>query len=265
MAYFIGYLKAQSPGYHPLQLTNISSLQNKLKTGDLIFTKALRFIPRLQQYFLGSYVNHVAMIYKTPDDELWVWDTNPSVGAYMTRLETFLSDNFHGRAARPLDPPLGLHVPYINPKLPTNTQDQKSNIFIRRLYNKINEKKILQFLQQNLGRPYSYKFWKSAIEKGFGNFISFPISWDTNKDADGGMFCTELLAHTLAAGEALDLSQRCAQSLLPHDFWINSVPWAHNQTLLEPERLFGNVADIHHIDYMSLLYENKYRMWLNGI
>ena len=149
MAYFIGYLKAQSPGYHPLQLTNISSLQNKLKTGDLIFTKALRFIPRLQQYFLGSYVNHVAMIYKTPDDELWVWDTNPSVGAYMTRLETFLSDNFHGRAARPLDPPLGLHVPYINPKLPTNTQDQKSNIFIRRLYNKINEKKILQFLQQN--------------------------------------------------------------------------------------------------------------------
>jgi hypothetical protein len=258
VAYFLGFLKAQNPGYHPLKLTNISDLQ-KLKTGDLIFTRALKFVSKLQQYFLGSYVNHVAMIYKTPEGELWVWDTNPSVGAYMTRLESFIYDNFHGRAVRPSNPPIGLPVPYITPR----TSKSKSNLYIRRLNTPIDNKKILQFLQQNLGRPYSYRFWKSAIEKGFGNIVLFPISWDTNTDSEG-MFCTELLAHTLAAGGAIDLSRQCAQSFLPHDFWINSIPWVQNQTLLEPERIFGDVTDIQ-INYKEYLLDNKYTMWLNGI
>jgi len=130
----------------------------------------------------------------------------------------------------------------------------------------VDHAQILKFLQKNLGRPYSYRFWKSAIEKGLGNLLSFPLRWDTNTDREG-MFCTELLAHTLAAGGALDLSQRCAQSLLPHDFWTNSVPWTRGQTLTEPERLFGDVQTEArpNNDYLKLLFENKFKLWLEGM
>jgi len=270
VAYVWGYMRAQDAGYFPLKLTPINSLNSKLKTGDLIFTRAQRIVPRLQQYFLGSHINHVAMIYRAPDNELWVWDTAPSVGAYMCKLGSFIHDNFHGRAARPSDPPIGLRVPYIVPRSgssPSPSPSPKSNLYIRRLVKPIDEKAVLHFLQKNLGRPYSYRFWRSAVEKGLGNVLRFPIDWSLNTDREG-MFCSELLGHTLAAGGALNLGKECAQSLLPHDFWINAVPWTQDQTLTEPERLYGDpdmTALTPEPEYVSMLFENKYRLWLEGI
>jgi hypothetical protein len=247
------------PG-QPISTIRIEDLLGTLKTGDLIFTKAKNTTSKLQQYFFGSYINHVAMIFKTHDGNFWVWDTGPSVGAYMTPLHEFIRHNWLGRTPPAESPPIGFDVAYINPQKQDRIPEQeKSFLFVRRLLKPVNEQKILAFIQQNLGRPYSYRFWMSAANIVTG--YQMPFDWTLSTDSLG-MFCSELLVHTLASAGEINASKTPAPSMLPKHFWMNEVGWEKHQTLLGAERLIGKME---HIIFSDQSSRTKLKLWLHGV
>lgn len=248
----------------------IEDVLGTLKTGDLIFTKAKNTTSKLQQYFFGSYINHVAMIFKTHDNNFWVWDTGPSVGAYMTPLHEFIRHNWLGRVPPAESPPIGFDVAYINPQKQERIPEvEKSFLFIKRLAKPINEQKVLRFIQQNLGRPYSYRFWMSAANIVSGYQIPFDYSLSTDSL---GMFCSELLMHTYAAAGEVDEQKSPPPSILPKHFWSNEISWKlvprfnekswTGNSLLGAERIIGRME---HIIFSDQNSRTKLKLWLHGI
>jgi len=246
------------PG-QPITTIRIEDVIGTLKTGDLIFTKAKNTTSKLQQYFFGSYINHVAMIFKTHDNNFWVWDTGPSVGAYMTPLHEFIRYNWLGRTPPAESPPVGFDVAYINPQKQERIPEiEKSFLFIKRLARPLNEQKVLRFIQENIGRPYSYRFWMSAANIVSGYQIPFDYSLSTDTL---GMFCSELLMHTFEAAGEVDVLRSHPSSILPKHFWSNEIHWVQN-TLGSAERIIGKME---HIIFSDQSSRTKLKLWLHGI
>lgn len=247
---------------NPRQVVRVARLQDlhdNLKTGDIIFTKAKNNTSLIQQYFFGSYVNHCAMIFRAHDKSLWVWDTGPSVGAYMTPLYEFVRHNWLGRQPPAETPPLGLGVSYINPQKQDRIPElQQSMLFLRRLRKPLNQDKVLSFLQRNLGRPYSYRFWMSAV-----NCITGLQPAHNYEHTMPGYFCSELMMLTYHAAGAVDLVQSPAASVMPKQFWMNDISWTDGQTLLGAERLIGHIPP--HINANTTTHEEATRLWLEGV
>jgi hypothetical protein len=245
---------------NPRQVVRVVRFQDiyeKLKTGDIIFTKAKNNTSLIQQYFFGSYVNHCAMIFRAHDNSLWVWDTGPSVGAYMTPLYEFVRHNWLGRQPPAETPPLGLGVSYVNPQKQDRIPElQQSMLFLRRLAKPLNQEKVLSFLQANLGRPYSYRFWMSAV-----NCITGLQPAHTYEHTMPGYFCSELMMLTYHAAGAVDLVKSPAASVMPKQFWMNDVCWAEGQTLLGAERLIGHIPPF---IPKTVTHEQATQLWLEG-
>lgn len=259
LAFLCGMQLSHFPGQE-ISTVRIEDLLGTLKTGDLIFTKAKNTTSKLQQYFFGSYINHVAMIFKTHDNNFWVWDTGPSVGAYMTPLHEFIRHNWLGRTPPAESPPIGFDVAYVNPQKQDRIPEmEKSFLFIKRLAKPLSHKKVLSFIQQNLGRPYSYRFWMSAANIVSG--YQMPFDWNLSTDSLG-MFCSELLMHTFDASEQVDLLISPAPSIMPKHFWSNELAWKHGQTLLPAERIIGKME---HIIFSDQNSRTKLKLWLHGI
>jgi hypothetical protein len=238
----------------------IEDVLGTLKTGDLIFTKAKNTTSKLQQYFFGSYINHVAMIFKTHDNNFWVWDTGPSVGAYMTPLHEFIRHNWLGRSPPAESPPIGFDVSYINPTKQSRIPEmEKSFLFIRRLAKPLNQTKVLQYIQKNLGRPYSYRFWMSAANIVSGYQV--PFDWNLSTDKLG-MFCSELLVNTFAFAGEINTQKTPPSSILPKHFWSNEIYWENGQTLLGAERIIGRME---HIIFSDQTSRTKLKLWLHGV
>lgn len=261
----LGFLRAQCPGDYPMRLTNASDLQ--LKTGDILFTRASRWSSKLQQFIFGSFVNHCAMVYVTESGVPWVWDTSPSVGAYMCPLHRWIASNWRGRAPSPSSPPIGVRVPYITHAHKGRKEMQKSQIFVRRLLSPVSQDAVLSFLQKHLGIPYSYRFWKRAWEKAGGDLLTLPLPDQVVNDE--GMYCSELIAETLVyAGELL-----CdARQVMPHDMWASSLPWRSGQGLAPAERIVGDLeaeAELAHENdgqhWHSMLEAPDLSLWKTGV
>ena len=259
LTYLCGMQLSNFPGQH-ISTIRIEDLLGTLKTGDLIFTKAKNTTSKLQQYFFGSYINHVAMIFKTHDNNFWVWDTGPSVGAYMTPLHEFIRHNWLGRTPPAESPPIGFDVSYINPQKQERIPEmERSFLFVKRLAKPLNQQKVLQFIQKNLGRPYSYRFWMSAANIVSGH--QMPFDWNFSTDSLG-MFCSELLMHTFAAAGEVDLLKTPAPSILPKHFWSNEISWTGTQTLMGAERIIGKME---HIIFSDQSSRTKLKLWLHGV
>jgi hypothetical protein len=253
------YLVGRQLCNNPRQLiraVRTEELVSSLKTGDLIFTKAKNTTSLLQQHFFGSYINHCAMIFRARDDSLWIWDTGPSVGAYMTPFHEFVRHNWLGRQPPAESPPVGLEVSYINPqKLDRIPEKMQSMLFVRRLAKPINQEKILKYIQENLGRPYSYRFWMSAINCVTGLQPAFDFEHSLP-----GYFCSELIMLTYEAAKEVDLRLTPAASIMPRQFWMNEIAWTNGQTLLTAERLIGELPK------PSVAFEEKdSEIWLEGL
>ena len=234
--YLVGWQVSNNP-QQIIRAVRIHDMLGTLKTGDIIFTKAKNSLSLLQQYFFGSYVNHCSMIFRANDSSLWVWDTGPSVGAYMTPLYEFVRHNWLGREPPAETPPIGIDISYVNPQKQDRIPElQQSMLFVRRLAKPLDEKKILSFLQRNLGRPYSYRFWKSAVNCITGLQPAF--TYDQNGE---GCFCSELLMLTYNNAGEVDLQKSPPRSIMPKHFWMNEVHWTNGQTLLTAERLIGQL------------------------
>jgi hypothetical protein len=233
--YIIGMHISNNP-QQPLRVVRLGDIVHHLNTGDIIFTKAKSRFSVLQQYFFGSYINHCAMIYKAHDSSLWVWDTGPSVGAYMTPLHEFVRHNWLGRQPPAENPPIGLDISYVNPqKVDRIPEQEQSMLFLRRLEKPLDQAKITRFLQLNIGKPYSYRFWFTAINCVTG--LQPPHPSTSN---DEGVFCSELLMQTYQAADAVDSVKCPTSSILPKHLWMNDIPWKNN-TLLTAERLIGQL------------------------
>jgi hypothetical protein len=243
---------------NPRQLTRAvrtEELVSSLKTGDLIFTKAKNLTSILQQHFFGSFINHCAMIFRAPNGSLWIWDTGPSVGAYMTPFHEFVRHNWLGRQPPAESPPVGLEVSYINPqKLDRIPEKMQSMLFVRRLAKPICQEKIIKYIQENLGRPYSYRFWMSAINCVTGLQPAFNFEHSLP-----GYFCSELLMLTYAAALEVDLHLSPAASIMPKHFWMNDIAWKDGQTLLTAERLIGELPK------PIAFEEQDTKLWLEGL
>jgi hypothetical protein len=197
-----GYIQSHRTNAGRLSYLRVQTAFSNLQTGDMIFTKSKNWTSRVQQYFFGSFINHCAMIYKASDGGLWIWDLAPQVGAYMTPLDEFLRNNWAGRPPNPQSSALGLPVSYVVPRITDRFADsvqQKSALFVRRLYKPLDQAKTLEFIQRNLGRPYSWRFWLGAYTRVTG--LEFPLGWSLGTDPLG-MFCSELVAHTFVHAAA---------------------------------------------------------------
>jgi hypothetical protein len=241
----------------PINVVRIKDIISSLKTGDIIFTKAKSRFSILQQYFFGSYINHCAMIYKAADQSLWVWDTGPSVGAYMTPLYEFIRHNWLGRQPPAESPPLGLDISYVNPqKLDRIPEQERSMLFLRRLQKPLDQRKVTRFLQQNLGKPYSYRFWFAAINCVTGFHPPSLASYNNH-----GVFCSELMMQTYHAANAINLTSM-ASSKLPKHFWMNDIQWNDN-TLLTAERIIGQLPP--YISSPQATSHEQTNVWLSGL
>ena len=254
--YLVGWQVSNNP-QQPIRASRIQDILPMLKTGDIIFTKAKNSLSLLQQYFFGSYINHCSMIFRANDSSLWVWDTGPSVGAYMTPLYEFVRHNWLGREPPAETPPIGIDISYVNPQKQERIPElQQSMLFIRRLAKPINNDKILSFLQRNLGRPYSYRFWKSAVNCITGLQPAF--TFDQNGE---GCFCSELLMLTYNNAEEVNLLQTPSRSIMPKHFWMNEIGWREGQTLLTAERLIGQIPPAIHPSTNKL---DLIKLWIQG-
>jgi hypothetical protein len=253
------YLVGRQLCNNPRQLiraVRTEELVSSLKTGDIIFTKAKNTTSLLQQHFFGSYVNHCAMIFRARDDSLWIWDTGPSVGAYMTPFHEFVRHNWLGRQPPAESPPVGIDISYINPQKQERIPEKmQSMLFVRRLAKPLCHEKVLKYIQENLGRPYSYKFWMSAINCVTG----FQPAFDYEHSLPG-YFCSELMMLTYAAANVVDLKLTPAASIMPRQFWMNEIAWKEGQTLLTAERLIGELPK------PSVAFQEKDSdLWLEGL
>lgn len=239
-----GYIEAHQSRGFPVTFLRLKDAFATLKTGDLLFTKSGNWTSRVQQYFFGSFINHVAMIFKASDGLLWIWDLAPQVGAYMTPLQEFIRSNWAGRpptlGRNPVDLPVSYVVPRVTERF-SDIVDQKSALFVRRLHKPLDQTLALQFIQRNLGRPYSWRFWLSAFTRVTG--LDIPLGWKFSTDPLG-MFCSELLGHTFVHAHALDGRKSPPSMLLPNHFWENELHWTEGQGLHAPEQLIGTIPDI---------------------
>jgi hypothetical protein len=133
---------------------------------------------------------------------------------------------------------------------------QQSMLFVRRLAKPLDEKKILSFLQRNLGRPYSYRFWKSAVNCITGLQPAF--TYDQNGE---GCFCSELLMLTYNNAGEVDLQKSPPRSIMPKHFWMNEVHWTNGQTLLTAERLIGQLPPAVQAGTKK---EDFIKLWIQG-
>lgn len=239
-----GYICSHSTGVGRVGFLRVEDALASLKTGDVIFTKSKNWTSRVQQYFFGSFINHCAMVFKAADGNLWIWDLAPQVGAYMTPLQEFIRNNWVGRPPNPHSPPIGLSVSYVVPRIvdrfATSVQ-RKSALFVRRSSKPLDQNLVLEFIQQNLGRPYSWRFWLSAYTRVTG--LEFPLGWALATDSLG-MFCSELLAHTYIHAKALHPVKNPPSSILPNHFWENDLHWVEGHGLLPPEQLIGEPPSV---------------------
>lgn len=224
--FFWGWIKSHRLFGGIISVRNIDTLQHELQTGDLIFTKAKTWSSSIQQVFFGSFINHCAMIVRH-NSTLWVWDCAPSIGAYLTPLDLFLINNWHGRAVAPDASPTKLPVSYIVPHNSLATYIP-SRLFVRRLKRPVDPAPIFRYIYNNIGRPYSFRSWVPALNYITG--IELPYFEDAI-----GIFCSELVAETLQE----ELGSCVLSSLLPVHFWEDKISWKHGQGLLPPERIIG--------------------------
>ena len=240
-----GYIQSHRTHAGRLSFLRVHTAFSTLKTGDMIFTKSKNWTSRVQQYFFGSFINHCAMIYKASDGGLWIWDLAPQVGAYMTPLDEFIRNNWAGRPPNPQNGSLGLPVSYVVPRITDRFADsvqQRSALFVRRLHKPLDQTKTLEFIQRNLGRPYSWRFWLGAYTRVTG--LEFPLGWSLATDPQG-MFCSELVAHTFVHAGALHPVLCSPSSILPAHFWENDLTWIAGYGMHGPEQLIGTMPDVH--------------------
>lgn len=237
-----GYVQSFKLQVPRLNMTRLEDALASLKTGDLIFTRSQNWSSKLQMYFCQTYINHCCMVYKAHDGNLWVFDVSPREGAYMSPLVDFIRYNWKGLPPRPSEaPPIGLNIPYMTPRQ-TELLMSKSAVYIRRLQKPLDERLALRFLQENIGRPYSYRWWLSAFfESPFA--IHLPIPWSFAQD-NPGMFCSEIIAHLFAQQGYIDTRKSAPESILPSTFWTSSVAWIKGQALQDAEQIIGNEAFI---------------------
>ncbi len=255
--YLVGMHLSNNPQQR-VRVVRLKDILDNLKTGDIIFTKAKNNTSLVQQYFFGSYINHCAMIYRAHDNSLWVWDTGPSVGAYMTPLYEFVRHNWLGRQPPAESPPIGLELSYVNPqKLDRIPEQEQSMLFVRRLEKPLDQNKVTRFLQRNLGRPYSYRFWFTAVSCVTG--LLPPHSYTNNSL---GVFCSELMMETYHSSGAVDLIKSPPSSVMPKHFWMNDISWKNN-TLLTAERLIGRLPPF--IPNPNFTSHEQTNLWLKGV
>lgn len=246
-----GYIQSHKTNAGRLSFLRVQTAFSTLKTGDMIFTKSKNWTSRVQQYFFGSFINHCAMIYKASDGGLWIWDLAPQVGAYMTPLDEFIRNNWAGRPPNPQNSPLGVPVSYVVPRITDRFEDsvqQKSSLFVRRLHKPLDQTKTLEFIQRNLGRPYSWRFWLGAYTRVTG--LEFPLGWSLATDPQG-MFCSELVAHTYAHAGALHPLLSAPSSILPAHFWENDLQWIGGYGMHAPEQLIGTIPEIQQSEHVE--------------
>jgi hypothetical protein len=205
----------------------------QLKTGDLIFGRHRNFASRMQQWAFGSPINHIAMIVRI-DDELWVWDVDPKIGAYLTLFKDFVQSNFDGTHKKPAIPPIfyGLDVPYIVPRV----KYSKTAIYIKRLKSSLDNEKVLEFIEKNLGRPFSFRFWCAAASQL--TFFDLPCSFI---DEGEGMFCSEIMFSLFL--ELGIVANRSPRTVLPLHFWDDSALETYG-----PQQLIGSIKDIDKVE-----------------
>jgi len=224
----LGSLNSQIKCNDFLRMENI----DQLKTGDLIFGRHRNFASRLQQWALASPVNHIAMIVKI-EEELWVWDVDPKIGAYLTTFKDYVQSNFDGTHKKPAIPAsfYGLDVPYVVPR----GVYSKTALYIKRLQKPIDQMKTLDFIEKNLGRPFSFRFWCAAVSQT----ILFDLPCGIIKESEG-VFCSELLFSLFL--ELGAVSPRSPRTVLPVHFWEDSVHWQNNYAL-KPQQLIGSIKN----------------------
>jgi hypothetical protein len=195
-----------------------------LKTGDLIFGRHRNFASKLQQWAFGSPINHVAMIVKI-EEELWVWDVDPKTGACLITFRDYIQSNFDGTHKKPAIPHIfyGLDVPYVIPRA-TYT---KTALYIKRLPEAIDQDKTLAFIEKNLGRPFSFRFWCAAASQT----LSFELPCEFISEQEGA-FCSELIAKLF---NELGIFRRSPRTVLPLHLWDSSLIRA------APMQLIGSV------------------------
>lgn len=234
-----GYFCSHMTRVGKISFLRVEDAFSSLKTGDMIFTKSKNWTSRVQQYFFGAYINHCAMVYKAFDGNLWIWDLAPKVGAYMSPLHEFVRNNWFARPPLPQSPPIGMDVAYVVPRVVdrfAKSVQRKSALFVRRSIKPLDQQLVLEYIQQNLGRPYSWRFWLSAYTRVMG--LEFPLGWTVATDSVG-MFCSELIAHTFVHANALHPLKSPPSSLLPSHFWENDLSWVHGHGLMPAEQLIG--------------------------
>jgi hypothetical protein len=205
---------------------------SELKTGDLIFGRHRNLASKLQQWAFGSPVNHIAMIVKI-EDELWVWDVDPKIGAYMTPFKDYVQSNFDGTHKKPAVPTCfyGLDIPYVVPRCVYS----KTALYVKRLKEGIDQKKTLDFIEKNLGRPFSFRFWCAAVSQTLLFDLPCGIIQETE-----GVFCSELI-YSLFSELGIVL-QRSPRTVLPVHFWEDSIHWQQNGTW-KPQQLIGAIKN----------------------
>ncbi len=243
-----------------MRLVPVLDALSSLKTGDLLFTRSQNWSSKLQMWFCQTYINHVAMAYRAHTGDLWIFDVSPQ-GAYMAPLMDFVRYNWKGLPPRPSEmPPIGLQIPYVTPRK-TEFLLNKSAVYVRRLAKPLDDRACLRFLQRNIGRPYSYRWWMSAFfASPFA--LHLPISWHMAKD-NPGMFCTELLAHLFAEQGFLNTQGTPPSSIMPSAFWENTIQWTNGQGLQDAEQLIGDESMLQKVDSIQLQEQDR-RVWLEG-
>jgi len=191
-----------------LRMENIKDL----KTGDLIFGRHRNLASKLQQWAFGSPINHVAMIVRIEED-LWVWEVDPKTGSCLISFKDYIQSNFDGTHKKPAIPAVfyGLDVPYVVPR-GTYT---KTALYIKRLPESIDQEKTLAFIEKNLGRPFSFRFWCAAASQT----LSFEMPCEFIPEGQGA-FCSELIA-TLY--NELGIIRRSPRTVLPLHLWDSSL------------------------------------------
>ncbi|CAD8094030.1 unnamed protein product [Paramecium sonneborni] len=175
--------------------------RKKADTGDILLFRGHSSLCKLQRVFTGDNFDHVALLLRYNNGELFIFESVGQTGVCLTSWDTFMINNWHTQYSQ-----------VVYRQLEVN----RSNEFLEKLEQFVKVTKNQIIIQGSIGKRY-----QMSPSKLIKRFTKSNESIDDLEKDDKTFFCSELIAAAYKKTGIID-ANRCAASYWPGIFAQNS-------------------------------------------
>jgi hypothetical protein len=173
-----------------------------INSGDLFLFSGSGMVSAAIKLFTGHFLSHAAVAFRCPvTNRLYAWEMGDvkRAGPMITRL---------GKSKE------AAHLVLLERKM----EHYNGQIFIRKLNKKIDEKKFVDFIAKNLGKPYNSNLISAWNDRGNISLISLPFLNPGKSNSSDDWMCSQLVAATFNY-LGITPETQSDHKVMPFDYW----------------------------------------------